>query len=157
MTQLFHFEPEPDAPIVCDFTDAPDTPDERLAEYGRLFKTALVSRERTTDSTILTFNAGEGVAAWVADLAAREAACCPFMHYDITSDDTEIRWVTSGTHEMQPILDDYYTMYEEIVSLSTSQLMGRLAARGVEARIQDGWWKPDAVPPNSDALDEASA
>jgi len=66
--------------------------------------------------------------------AAREAACCPFMKYDITADDTEIRWETSGNAEVQPILDKYYSMYEEITAMSTQGLFDGFAERGFEVR-----------------------
>jgi hypothetical protein len=129
MTQLFQFEPKPDTAIVCDLTDAPDTFEERLAEYARLRETALVARQRTTNGMILTFAQDDGVAAWVADLGAREAACCPFMRFDITANDTEIRWETSGTAEMQPILDEYYAMFDDVTSLSPDELANRFTPR----------------------------
>ena len=146
MTELFHFEPQPDSPIVCDFTGAADSPDERLAEYGRLFETALVSRERTAEGVILTFAQGDGVVDWVADLATREAACCPFMRYEVTADDREIRWEVSGTPDMQPILDEYYTMYEEVAAtLTMDELLGRLAGRGFAVRA-DGLARYEHIP-----------
>lgn len=151
MTQLFQFEPKPDTPIVCDFSDASDTFEERLAEYGRLRESALVARQRTADGMVLTFAPGEGVAAWVADLAAREAACCPFMRFDLTADDTEIRWETSGTAEMQPILDEYYAMFDDVISLSPDEMADRFAPRIVQvdspgpARNQSSLGWPEAA------------
>jgi hypothetical protein len=135
MTALFRFEPQPDSPIICDFTGASDTPEERLAEYGRLFKTALLSRERTAESAILTFASDDGISAWVADLAAREAACCPFMRSEVTADDQEIRWEVSGTPDMQTLLDEYYEMYEEVATLTMDELLARLARRGFDVRV----------------------
>jgi len=35
--------------IACDMTGAPDTPEERMAEYGRLLAAAYAGRERTGD------------------------------------------------------------------------------------------------------------
>ena len=154
MTQLFHFEPQPDAPIICDFAGATDTPDERLAECGRLFQTALVSRHRTPDSAILTFAPEEGVAAWIADLAAREAACCPFMKFDVSADETEIRWETSGGPEIQPILDEYYTMYEA-AARSTEELLSRLATRGFDVHAT-GPTRYEYVRPEGRPADEAN-
>ena len=61
----------PGVPIACDMISAPDTPEERLAEYGRLFAHALVARERTADGVVFTFAAKPGVGAWAADLARR--------------------------------------------------------------------------------------
>lgn len=79
---------------------------ERLEEYGRIFHAALTSRERTTTGVVLTFGPAHH-GQWVADLAAREAACCPFMSYLVTLDDGLIGWETNGTPEMQAILDEY--------------------------------------------------
>ena len=135
MSTLFQFTPLPDTPIVCDFAGASDTPEERLAEYGRLFKAALIGRVRTDDGVILTFAPGEGVAEWVADLAAREAACCPFMSYDISATDGEIRWETSGAAVAQPILDEYYELYEAATQLTVEEQMTRYAEKGFEIRV----------------------
>lgn len=74
----------PGAPIACDMTAADDTPEERLAEYGRVFAHALIGRDRTTDSTAFRFAAKPGVREWIIDLATREAACCRFLTYRIT-------------------------------------------------------------------------
>ena len=82
-SQIMLFEEDPGAPIACDLTGAGDTAAERFAEYGRLFAHALVDRARTSDAVVFTFAAKPGVAEWVADLARREATCCPFATYDI--------------------------------------------------------------------------
>ncbi len=79
-------------PIVCDMTDAPDTPAERLAEYQRLFATQLLARERTTAGIRFRLRADDGVEAWVRDLAAREKACCAFFDFDITRNDDTVLW-----------------------------------------------------------------
>src|SRR5215217_5034839 len=63
-------------PIACDMTDAPDTPEERIAEYDRLFSRTFVGRERTPAGIRFRLRADDGVEAWVRDLAAREQACC---------------------------------------------------------------------------------
>ena len=85
-TALLNTPEKPNAEIACNFIGAPDTPDERLAEYGRLFQHALAGRQRTADAVEFTFAAKAGVAEWVADLARREAACCPFMAHHVSSD-----------------------------------------------------------------------
>ena len=46
-------------PIVCDMTDASDTAEERMAEYGRLFAQALTGRERTDQGVRLRFRADD--------------------------------------------------------------------------------------------------
>ena len=59
-------------PIVCDMTSAPDTGEERLLEYRRLFGGHLVGRERTATGIRFRLRADKGVEAWVRDLTARE-------------------------------------------------------------------------------------
>ena len=61
-------------PIVCDMTDAPDTTEERLAEYRGLFGGDLVGRERTDTGIRFLFRARPGLADEIRDLAAREKA-----------------------------------------------------------------------------------
>jgi hypothetical protein len=91
-------------------TNATDTPDERLAEYGRLFSHALIDRKRTADAVEFKFAAKPGVAEWVADLAKREAACCPFFSYRVSLSTDGILWRTSSQAgpAAQSILDEFY-------------------------------------------------
>lgn len=51
----------PGAAIACDMTEARDTADERIAEYGRLFAQALVARDRSADAVDFAFAAKPGV------------------------------------------------------------------------------------------------
>ena len=39
--------PAPVPAVVCDMTDAPDSGEQRLLEYARLFAAAFIARERT--------------------------------------------------------------------------------------------------------------
>ena len=64
-------------------TYADDTLVDRLAGYGRLFDHALVGRESTATATTFRFAARPGVGDWVLDLVRREAACCPFLSYEV--------------------------------------------------------------------------
>ena len=138
MSTLFRFRPEPYTPTVCDFTQALDTPQERFAEYGRLFNAWLTGLERTADGVIFSFEPRDGVAEWVADLAAREAACCPFMSYDVTADEKTIRWMTWGSAAMQSILDEYYALYEAVkTDTAEEELIARVNAGGFEIRFPD--------------------
>lgn len=50
---------------------APDTAQQRLDEYQRLF-----GQEKTSQGIRFRLRAEPGVAAWVRDLADREKACC---------------------------------------------------------------------------------
>lgn len=78
--------------IACNMSGAPDTPEERSAEYGRLFAHALVVRERTADAVEFCFAPKPGVAEWVSDLARREEACCPFCSYRVSSSEERVVW-----------------------------------------------------------------
>jgi len=69
-------------------TDAEDTLAARIAEYRRLFEHALLGRESTDTATTFRFAARPGVREWLLDLARREAACCPFLSYEIELDET---------------------------------------------------------------------
>ena len=102
-------------PIVCDMTDAPDTPAERMSEWGRLYARSLVGRERTAHGIRFRFRADDGVERWVRDLTAREQACCPFLDLAVTAGDGYVWWhvgVIDGVDDdiARTILDDLYTM-----------------------------------------------
>lgn len=119
-------------PIVCDMTDAPDTSEERLAEYRRLFGTVLTGKERTAAGVRFRLRAEEGVEAWVRDLAAREKACCAFFEFDVTADGEEVRWdVAVPDNELaHGILDELYAMPDTLVE-SVDVLRDRLAGQGL--------------------------
>jgi hypothetical protein len=118
MTKLLSITPRPDAPIACDMSSAPDTLAERLTEYRRLFEYALSGRDSTATATTFRFAARPGVREWVCDLAQREAACCPFLSYDIDEEGEEIVWTTDGglgASEMA-ILDEFLDGPESVSS-----------------------------------------
>src|SRR5688572_12560468 len=105
---------EPPA-IACDMTEAPDTAQERMAEYDRLFTQALAGRDRTGSAVRLRFRADDGVEAWVRDLAAREKACCPFYDFGVSITDGQVWWdislvagVTDDPHTARTLLDTCY-------------------------------------------------
>ena len=131
-TQVLLIEARPDAPIACDMTGAGDTAEERFAEYGRLFAHALIDRQRTADAVVFTFAAKPGVTEWVADLARREAACCPFSTYDVTSDGQRIVWRTSShaAPMVQAFLDEFHGLPERIGD-GLEGMFARLAERGL--------------------------
>ncbi len=121
----------PGAPIACDMTGAPDSPDGRVAEYGRLFVHALVDRQRSGDGLELTFAAKAGVAAWVADLVRREAACCPFFSYQVTFTADHVRWRTSSQAgpAAQAMLDELFALPDRFAD-GMNGLLDRLRTRG---------------------------
>jgi hypothetical protein len=102
--------------IACDLTEAPDTAEERMAEYARLFDRALTGRDRTDEGVRLRFRADEGVEAWVRDLAVREKACCPFYTFAVGTAGGEVWWdislvngVAGGDENTaRTLLDTYY-------------------------------------------------
>ena len=125
----------PERPAVaaaCDMTDAPDTPAERLAEYGRLFAHALVARHRAPGSVTFTFADKAGVHAWVSDLARREAACCPFFGQEVRRDADRVTWRFSMQDgpAADAVLDEIHGLPERF-SDGFAGLLQRLRARGV--------------------------
>jgi hypothetical protein len=123
-------------PIVCDLTDAPDTAEERMAEYGRLFAQALAGRERTERGVRLRFRAGAGVEAWVRDLAAREKACCPFYDFGVLATGGEVWWdislvdgVAAADDGMaRTMLDEFYHAPDNVAG----------GVAGMKERLADG-------------------
>lgn len=130
-TNLLNAPEKPDAQIACDLTDAPDTADERIAEYGRLFQHALAGRARTADAVEFRFVAKPGVAEWVTDLAKREAACCPFMSHQVTADDPHVIWRASSQAgpAAQATLDEFHDLPERFGD-GFKGFLERFAARG---------------------------
>ena len=122
----------PGAPIACNMTDARDTPQERLAEYARLFEHAMVGRERTADAVTFKLALKPGVLEWVTDLVRREAACCPFFTYDISGEEDCIVWRTSADAgpAAQAMLDEFHALPEHCGD-GIEGYFKRLEARGV--------------------------
>jgi hypothetical protein len=114
-------------------TNAPDTPDQRLTEYGRLFAAHLKARERTADGGIrFRFRADDGVEAWVRDLAAREKACCGFFHFAVATVDDEVHWdaVVVDDDIARSILDEFYAL-PETADEGVDALRDRYTDRGL--------------------------
>ena len=131
--------PSPDrGPLICDMTTAPDSPQERMAEYGRLFEHALSGRERTSDAVIWRFTARAGVEDWVRHLAAREAACCPFFDYAVTVTDSEVTYRIAADDEptVQGILDEFHHLPERIGD-GLAGLLERLESAGLDVRVSE--------------------
>jgi hypothetical protein len=115
---------------------ADDTPDERLAEYGRLFERALVRRERGEGSVAFTFRADEGVRELADTLARREAACCPFVDYHVKTVGDEVIWAITNPvvgeerASVDAMLDAFYALPDHAGS-DMDGLLARLADGGV--------------------------
>jgi hypothetical protein len=123
-------------PIVCDMTGAPDTAEERMAEYGRLFARALTGRERTNEGTRLRFRADDGIESWVRDLATREMVCCPFLDIAVSTQGGEVWWHASVVDGVdadiaRTILDDLYSLPDTIGD-GVAGIATRLNERGLQ-------------------------
>lgn len=125
-------------PIVCDMTDAPDTTEERLAEYRRLFSNDLIGRERTEDGIRFRFRPRDGLTTEIRDLATREKACCAFFTFDIREHDDEVTWDATVIDDpvARQILDEYYAL-PETLDTSVADLFERFAASGLQIVIDD--------------------
>jgi hypothetical protein len=96
MKMLLAIAATPGAPIACDLNGAPDTIEQRLAEYRRLFEHGLVARASTDEESSFRFADRPGVREWVLDLVRREAACCPFLSFEVVLDGEQIVWTATG-------------------------------------------------------------
>ena len=153
-TELLNAPEKPNAEIACDLSDASDTPDERIAEYGRLFQHALAGRQRTADAVEFRFAAKPGVAEWVTDLAKREAACCPFMSHHVSADGAHVIWRASSQAgpAAQATLDEFHDLPERFGD-GFKGLLERVAARGFTVTspaprhfgVDDGQHKPGVL------------
>jgi hypothetical protein len=130
--------PAATTPIVCDLTDAPDTGEQRLAEYRRLFAKALAGRKRTAEGVRLRFRAEPGVEAWVRDLAAREKACCAFSAHEVTVEGDVVRWdcAVPDNDLARAVLDEFYALPDTLAESTApfDDLRERFAQRGVDIR-----------------------
>ena len=125
--------------VICDITDATDTPAERLAEYRRLFALALIGREHTDTGIRFRFREDEGVYDWVADLASREQACCPFFIFTVTSAGGETSWDASVIDDpiARQILEEFYLL-PDTVAQATGVVYERFQERGLDIVVRDG-------------------
>ena len=143
MTTALHIPARLDAPIACDMSTAQDTPDERFADYARLFERALLRRERREDGVVLAFGADGGTRETLEDLARREAACCPFFDHRIEAAGNEVIWtvanVIAGPERaaVDVMLDALYALPDHVGS-GFDGYLGRLAEAGVDVVEADG-------------------
>ncbi|MGH3347775.1 MAG: hypothetical protein ACRDO4_12410 [Nocardioides sp.] len=144
MTTLLSITAHPEAPVACDMTGADDTLVDRLAEYRRLFEHALLSRESTDTTTTFRFAARPGVREWLLDLVRREAACCPFLSYEVADEGEQLVWTTTGPGASEmAVLDAFLSGTEGATDSSTDlarrlERSSRLGAPGAANRPQRG-------------------
>ena len=142
MTDLLHLPAQADAPIACDMSSARDTPDERLADYGRLFERALVRRDRHEQTVVFAFRATPGTREQVEDLARREAACCPFLDYRVQAVGDEVLYTITNPltglnrADADVTLDAFYALPDDAGS-DHAGLLDRLAGCGSDGASID--------------------
>ncbi|MEO3807607.1 hypothetical protein ABGB17_01245 [Sphaerisporangium sp. B11E5] len=124
--------PPSSTPVVCDMTGAPDTVEERLAEYRRLFAQALIGRERTAEGIRFRLRAEPGVEEWVRDLAAREKACCGFYAFEVRAGEGQVIWDCAVIDDdtARALLEEFFLL-PGTVSRGAAELVGRFTARGL--------------------------
>jgi hypothetical protein len=93
-------EPTP-LPIACTLTGA--SLEERAAWLTRLGEAALIEGVRDDDRLLLRFR--PVAADDVHELVRAERECCPFLSFEVESDDREVRLDVTGPREAGPVLD----------------------------------------------------
>jgi hypothetical protein len=103
-------------PVVCDLTDAPDTAEQRIAEYRDLFARHLVDRSMTDGVVRFRFRADDGVERWVRDLMTREQRCCGFFAFSVHVQGDEVRWDTTVGDDdaARAMLDEWARLPETV-------------------------------------------
>jgi hypothetical protein len=137
--------PTPAVPaVVCDMTDAPDTGEQRLDEYARLFAAAFVARERTDTGMRWRLRAYPGIEVWARDLAARENACCAFLTITITVADGQVLWDTTTIDDpaARAVLDMLYDLPETRFTDVDEAHDRFVRTTGVPIVITDGITRP---------------
>jgi hypothetical protein len=124
-------------PVACDMTTARDTPEERMAEYDRLFAQTFVGRERTGEGIRFRLRADDGVEAWVRDLAVREKACCPFFDFDIATVGDEVHWDMRVIDDdtARAVLNEFYDIPQRAAG-GAQRMMDRLSGLGFEVTVR---------------------
>lgn len=131
-------EPRRHIPVVCDLTDAPDTAEERIAEYHRLFALHLVECTTVDGMVRFRFGSHEGVEEWVRGLMARERQCCGFFEFAVHLDDDDVIWdATVGDDDAARAMLAEWARLPEAVAAGTDDLRDRWTERGLEFVVSD--------------------
>ena len=129
-------------------TDAPDTTDERLAEYHRLFGTDLIGRERTDTGIQFRFRlrARDGLGGDPGPRRPREGVLWVLRLRNRRTRRRRDHLGRQGRRrpDARQILDEYYALPDSL-SGSTIELFERFAQQGLEITIDDhGVMRPAA-------------
>jgi len=119
------------APLFCDMRGAPDTPQERTADYRRLFQAALVGRDREERMVRFRFDRSAVDEAAVRSLVARERVCCPFFDIRLSTAGDELWWETrvDPLPGAPALLEEIYLLPDRVAEHDA--LADDLVARGV--------------------------
>ena len=119
-------------PVVCDLTDAPDSPEARVAEYRELFAAHLVGRSTVDGVVRFRFRADEGVEDRVRDLVGREQQCCGFFEFSVSVDDGEVVVGASvGEDDAARAMLDEWSRLPETVAGEVEAVRERWTAGGI--------------------------
>jgi hypothetical protein len=92
--------------LICDLSQAPDSPAQRLAAYRHLFA-ALLARVPLIHGFRFVFDAARVDRGLLDRLVALEGACCPFLHSDVSTVGEQVWWdlTVDAEEEAVPFLD----------------------------------------------------
>jgi hypothetical protein len=86
----------------------------RLAEFDRLFATAVRRVERRGDTVRLLLEGDPGLGAQVRDLTARETSCCSFFTFATAGTDQELTLEVTVPPGRRDILDALAARAQEL-------------------------------------------
>ncbi len=119
-------------PVVCDLTNAPDTPAERIDTYRRLFNDALVARDHTIDGIRFRFRADPGIETRVRELASLEGQCCAFFTFTINTVGGEVLLDATVIDDdtARAVLDEFYRL-PDTIGADQRTIQDRFAQHGL--------------------------
>jgi hypothetical protein len=78
----------------------------RVAEFDELFRHCVIEVDRQGPTSLrLTLEGGDGVAAWVLHLTARESQCCSFFTFELSPAPPGLRLEVHVPTEQIAVLD----------------------------------------------------
>ena len=90
----------------------------------------MLNRETTATTVTFRLAARPGVIESVLDLVRREAACCPFLSYEVDQEGEEIVWTTTGMGAADIAALDDVLAGADPATRSSEDLARRLTDRG---------------------------
>lgn len=102
--------------VLCDMRSASDTPEQRMAEYRKLFDAALCGRDRSERMVRFRFRRAVLDEEQLRSLAARERVCCPFFDLRVIATGDELWWEirVDDVDEAKIMLDEFALLPEQL-------------------------------------------